>query len=69
MDMFSGNLQKTSGQWKGVLSSHMHLLLVEDDSKMVNALKRGLEEENQHSYTSGRGGTCSYCSQPPPKPL
>ena len=33
----------------------MHLLLVEDDSKMVNALKRGLEEEN-HRVTVARDG-------------
>jgi len=33
----------------------MHLLLVEDDSKMLNALKRGLEEEN-HRVTVARDG-------------
>lgn len=33
----------------------MHLLLVEDDSKMVNVLKRGLEEEN-HRVTVARDG-------------
>jgi len=33
----------------------MHLLLVEDDSKMVNVLKRGLEEEN-HRVTVAQDG-------------
>ena len=33
----------------------MHLLLVEDDSKMVDLLKRGLEEEN-HRVTVARDG-------------
>jgi DNA-binding response OmpR family regulator len=33
----------------------MHLLLVEDDNKMVNALKRGLEEEN-HRVTVAQDG-------------
>jgi DNA-binding response OmpR family regulator len=38
--------------WPG---SHMHLLLVEDDNKMVNLLKRGLEEEN-HRVTIALDG-------------
>jgi two-component system, OmpR family, response regulator len=33
----------------------MHLLLVEDDNKMINLLKRGLEEEN-HRVTIARDG-------------
>jgi two-component system OmpR family response regulator len=44
----------------------MHLLLVEDDNKMVNLLKRGLEEEN-HRVTIARDGVSAselaeFCS-------
>jgi DNA-binding response OmpR family regulator len=46
---------RKQGDNKAGIQFHMHLLLVEDDNKMVNALKRGLEEEN-HRVTVAQDG-------------
>ena len=46
-----------------VSHSTMHLLLVEDDNKMVNLLKRGLEEENHRVTIAGDGVSASELAE------